>query len=302
MLRGCVTCLLFSAVLGLQGVSAQELEPRRWSHLPVGANFIGLSGLYSDKDIFFNPSLQIEDTEAEIYTAVVSYVSVFDVFGKSGRIDVLLPYSTARWKGLLAGQSASRRRRGFNDPRVRFAVNLIGSPAQRGKAFNPRPANTIVGAAVEITVPVGEYQSDKLLNLGGNRWVVKPQLGIVHNWGNWAAEITGSAWFFEDNDNFFDGYTLERDPVYGVQTHLIYTFRPGLWASLSGAYGNGGVSKIDGVDLRDRIDKTLWAFSLGFPVTQKQGIKLAYIRGDTRNNTGSDSNQYLATWSMMWGG
>ncbi len=124
---------------------------------------------------------------------MLSYVRVFGLFGKSARVDVLAPYSTARWDGKLEGKPASARRRGFNDPKVRFAVNLVGSPAQSGAAFRRFKTNTIVGAAVKVTVPVGENKKDKLLNLGGNRWVVKPQVGIVHNWDKWAAEITGSA-------------------------------------------------------------------------------------------------------------
>jgi hypothetical protein len=248
------------------------------------------------------PTLQLSDVKGEFYTGVLSYVRVFGLFGKSARVDVLAPYSTARWDGKLEGKPASARRRGFNDPKVRFAVNLVGSPAQSGAAFRRFKTNTIVGAAVKVTVPVGENKKDKLLNLGGNRWVVKPQVGIVHNWGKWAAEITGSAWFYEDNDNFFGGKKLEQDPLYSVQSHLIYTFRPGLWASLSGAYGAGGGTTVDGVSSRDRLDKTIWAVSVGLPVTSKQGIKFAYLRGDTHTNTGDDFNRYLFAYSVMWGG
>ena len=114
---------------------AQEVEPRRWSHLPVGANFAGLGYAYADTDILLDPTLQIENASAEIHTTAFSYVRALDVFGKSGRIDLMIPYSTGRWEGLLEGQPASTRRSGFNDPRVRFAVNLLGSPAQRGAEF-----------------------------------------------------------------------------------------------------------------------------------------------------------------------
>jgi hypothetical protein len=291
-------CLLFAA----QTVIAQELEPRRWSHLPVGANFISLASFYKDQKILFDPTLELEDVEGDLYTAAVGYVRVFDVLGKSGRIDMVLPYTTARWEGLLEGMPASTRRRGFNDPNVRFAVNLVGSPAQRGEEFQRYVVDTIVGAAVDITVPVGEYRDDKLINLGDNRWVLKPQLGVVHNWDKWAAEVTASVWFYQDNDDFFGGRTLEQDPLYGVQTHLIYTFRPGLWASASAAYGAGGQRSVDSIDAPDRTSKTLLAISAGVPIDRKQGVKATYLRGDTRENTGSDDNLFLFAYSLMWGG
>jgi len=124
-IRLSVVCLVFAAGVA----TAQELEPRRWTHLPVGANFIGIGSAYTDQKILFDPTLQLENVRGELYTAVASYTHVLNVFGKTGRIDLLLPYTTARWDGLLEGEPASTRRRGFNDPHVRFAVNLIGSPA-----------------------------------------------------------------------------------------------------------------------------------------------------------------------------
>ncbi|MGI9291654.1 MAG: transporter [Gammaproteobacteria bacterium] len=280
---------------------AQELEPRRWSHLPVGSSFAGFGSVYTDGSIRDIPSLEIEDADAEIYSAIASYVHVFDVLGKTGRVDVLLPYSTARWDGLLRGESASTRRRGFNDPRLRFSVNLVGSPAQRGDKFVKNYADTIVGAAVEVVVPAGYYNGDRLLNISGNRWVVRPQFGVVHNRGKWSGELTASAFFYEDNDDFFGGKELEEEPVYAIQGHLIHTFRPGLWASLSGAYGSGGRVKIDGERSGERLKKTLWGLSFGLPIDARQGIKFAYIRGDTHKDTGSDSNRFLFAYSMMWG-
>ncbi len=215
---------------------------------------------------------------------------------------MLVPYSTGRWEGLLEGQPASTRRRGFGDPRLRFAVNLIGSPAQRGAAFQQFTVNTIVGAGLEITTPIGEYKENKLINLGGNRWVFRPQVGIVHNWGQWAAEITTSAWFYTDNDDFLGDKTREQDPLIGVQSHLIYTFRPGLWASISAAYGGGARSKINGVDARDQTGKFLWAASVGFPINRRQGFKIAYVHGQTTQDTGDDYNRVILAYSMMWGG
>jgi len=281
---------------------AQEVEPRRWSHLPVGANFVGLGYAYTDSDILLDPALQIENASAEIHTTAFSYVRALDVFGKSGRIDLMIPYSTGRWEGLLEGQPASTRRSGFNDPRVRFAVNLLGSPAQRGAEFRQFKVGTIVGAALEITAPLGDYQEDKLINLGNNRWTIRPQIGVVHNWDKWAAEITTSAWFFTDNDDFLDDQTREQDPLLSVQGHLIYTFRPGLWTSLSAAYGGGARSTIDGVEAGDRTGKFLWAASFGFSIDRRQGFKVAYMGGATRENTGDDFGRVIFAYSMMWGG
>ena len=291
--------LLVSCMTGLE---AQELEPRRWSHLPIGANFAGFGYAYSDYDIAFEPAVEIESARADVHTLVASYVRVLEVFGREGRVDFLLPYSTGRWEGLLEGEPASTRRNGFNDPRVRFAVNLFGSEPQRGADFRVEPVNTIVGAALEVIAPLGEYNEDRLINLGANQWVIRPQIGFVHTRNRWAAELTGSVWFYTDNDEFFDDNTRERDPLLSIQGHLVYTFRPGLWASLSAAWGEGGQSTISGQSSGDKIEKALWAISVGLPVTRRQGIKLAYVGGGTEATTGDDFSRLLMAYSVMWGG
>jgi hypothetical protein len=294
--------LLVLGLLFAQSVVAQEVEPRRWSHLPVGVNFAGVGYAYSDVDIFFNPALQLENVNGEIHTTVVSYVRGLNVFGKTGRIDFLVPYSVGRWDGLQAGVPASTRRSGFNDPKVRFAVNLIGPPAQRGADFRPFNAGTILGVALEVFVPIGEYYEDRLINLGKNRWTFRPQIGVVHSWNKWAAELTGSVFFYTDNDDFFDDTERKQDPLPALQGHLIYTFRPGLWASLSAAYGAGAESTIDGVEVGDEIGRYLLAASFGYPINRRQGIKFTYLLGRTTEDNGNDADRVLLAYSVMWGG
>ena len=51
--------LLAAGALG--SVEAQDLEPRRWSHLPTGLNVFGLATGATDGDIFFDPVLRAED-------------------------------------------------------------------------------------------------------------------------------------------------------------------------------------------------------------------------------------------------
>jgi len=294
--------LLFSALLAAPVASAQEAEPRRWSHLPVGATFGSVGYVYTDADINFNPALEIEDATGDVHTGILAMVNVFEFFGKPGRVDVMLPYTVGRWEGLLEGQPASTRRSGFNDPRIRFAVNLVGSPVQRGAEFAKYKVDTIVGVAVEVRAPVGEYQTDKLINLGGNRWVIRPQLGVVKQWGKWAAELTGSVWLYGDNDDFDEGQRRKQDPLFSAQTHLVYTFRPGLWASGSLAYGGGAQSEINGIQLNDRVGRWLYAASVGLPINRTQGVSVSYIGAKNDQPTGSESSKVLLVYSKMWGG
>ncbi len=42
--------------------------------------------------------------------------------------------------------------------------------------------DVIAGASLQVTAPLGQYDADKLLNVG-NRWSFKPELGVSKAWG-----------------------------------------------------------------------------------------------------------------------
>ena len=106
----------------------------------------------------------------------------------------------------------------MGDPRLRLSVNFIGAPALRGKEFQAYRAshsiNTVVGAALAVTLPLGEYEQEKLLNLGENRFIIRPQLGFVHTRGRWSYELTGSVFLYTDNDEFL-GNKINNRSVQG---------------------------------------------------------------------------------------
>ena len=66
-------------------------------------------------------------------------------------------------------------------------MNLYGAPPLKGKEFAAYRAKvdveTIVGTALVVHLPTGDYMDDKLINLGSNRFTFWPQFGVVHNRG-----------------------------------------------------------------------------------------------------------------------
>jgi hypothetical protein len=277
--------------------AAQELEPRRWSHVPVDSNFAGAAYVRTNGDIFFDPVLRIEDTTAEINSLIVSYLRSFELAGNTARLDVRLPFQQARWEGLLDGEPAAVERSGMADPRLRLSVNFIGAPALKGDNYlvylRENPVNTIAGAALAITLPLGQYYEDKLLNLGGNRYVVRPQMGVVHQRGPWSFELTGSVLFYTDNNQFFGGNKREQDPLYVAQTHIVRSFKRGIWASLSIGLDRGGRSTLNNEKKDDRRKDTLYAISVGMPLSRTTSIKAAYAQGRTHGEIGSDTDNFV---------
>lgn len=297
----CVALALFALH---SAASAQDLEPRRWTHLPVGMNVIGAGYVYTKADILTDPLLDIRDVELTDQTAAVSYVRSFALAGKTARVDVTLPYREARWSGELQGSIASAQRDGIGDPRLRFSINLLGAPALAGKDYvayrRDHAVHTTVGLAVAMTLPLGDYDSSRLLNLGNNRFSFRPQLGVLHTRGPWSYELTGSMYLFTENDEFFGDNQLKRDPLYALQAHTVRSFGKGLWVSVGAGYGTGGESNVNSLSQGDRRSDLLLGTSFGFPVSKTQGIKFAYVASRTRNDKNANVDSFLIGWSMRF--
>jgi len=280
---------------------AQDTEPRRWAQMPTGLNFIGVGTNYTQGDIFLDPVILAEDVTFRIAGAGLGYIRSFGMFGKTARVGVTVPYASGRWEGFVDGVYTSTRRRGFLDPRFRLSVLLYGGPAETPAEFaRSEKANTVGGAAVAIKLPLGDYLEDRLINLGQNRWMIRPQLGVTHTRNKWTYELTGSVFIFGDNDEFWGGNELESDPLYALQGHLIYTFRPGLWASLSTAYGSGLEATINGLPKDNKSANWVTAVSVGFPLSRTQGLKFAWLRFRSQAETGSDQDSLIVGWSLMF--
>lgn len=300
-----VWSLCLFLVLGLPLLClAQDLEPRRWSHLPTDKNFVGGGYAYTEADIFFDPVLRIEDVELEMHSWVVKYIRTFELFQKSARLGFVQGFQEGRWTGLVDGVHNSTKRSGLSDSILRLAINLYGAPPLAGKDFATYRAKTevetIVGTALVVELPTGDYRDDKLINLGTNRFTFRPQFGVVHNRGKWSMEVTGEVCLYTDNDDFFNGNRLEKDPFYILQSHLMYTFSPRLWTAVSAGYGYGGESTLNGVEKDDRRGNLSWAFSLGCPITRWLAAKAVYLGARSQEAVGEDSDSVAMVFSFLW--
>ncbi|NQZ53996.1 MAG: transporter [Piscirickettsiaceae bacterium] len=295
--------LFFTFISFMPSSYAMELEPLRWSHLPIGINFAGGGYAYTEANIFVDPVILLEDVDMELHTWAAKYIRTFSLFDKSARIDLSQSYQEGKWTGLVNGSPASISRKGLSDSFLRLAVNLYGSPPLTGKDFFAYRANTdvetIIGFALAIRLPTGDYMDDKLINLGQNRLVFRPQLGVTHKRGKWTSELTAEVAFHTDNDDFFNGKTREQEPLYIIHGHIIHTFRPGVWAGLSIGYDYGGESSVNGVNSDDKKQDIGWALSFTYPI-ERYSLKVAYIGTRTQEDVGLDTDTLVASLSFLW--
>ena len=303
MYRIIVTATCFASFLFTSNSYSQDLEPRRWNILPLGTQVLGGGYAYTSGDILFDPTLEIEDATVKANTLVLQYVRPFKLGNKFARVDVRLPISFVHWEGLLDGDFTSVDRKGFTDSRIRLSVNLIGPKASGPKElfqyFKENPVNTTVGVSIALTLPTGLYHADKLLNIGQNRFVIRPQVGVLHNRRKWSFELTSSVIFFTNNNDFFGGNTRTQRPMLAAQAHIIKRFESKLWTSISVGSGTGSKSTINNISKDDRRNDVLASISAGYPIAKKQSLKLAYVYSRTTRFIGSNTDSIVLGWALV---
>ena len=280
---------------------AQELEPRLYQNAPVGLNALVFGYGYSAGNILVDSSLPIEDFNAKVHGIAIGYVRSFNCFGKSAKIDVVLPVSWATFQGVVAGELRTRQPSGLADPRFRLAVNLLGAPALSPREFSRYRQKTIVAASLQVAAPLGQYDAERLINLGANRWSFRPEIGVSNARGRWYFEVAAGAWLFTENADYFRDSSLTQDPLYFVKGDVIYGFKPRVWLALEYGFATGGETRVEGASAAKLQRNSRVGVTFSFPVSGSQSLKVVWTSG-LSTRVGADFDSLNVLYQFTWVG
>lgn len=296
---------LAALALALTGVTAtaraQDIEPRAYSNAPVGVNFLIAGYVFTRGGLSTDPAVPITDARLNTSNAVLAYARVLDLWGKTGKFDAIMPYTRLFGTANFQGEPVERAVTGFARPAFRLSVNLYGSPALRLREFAGWKQDLIVGASLQVSPPWNQYDASRIVNIGTERWSVKPEIGISKAVGPWTLEMQAAATFFTDNDDFYGGKTRSQDPLYSLQGHVIYGFRSGKWISFDGTYFAGGRTTVDDVLSNDLQQNWRVGATLAVPVNRLNSIKF-YASSGVSARTGNSYDGIGLAWQYRWGG
>lgn len=281
-------------------VQAQSIEPRSYSNAPVGVNFLIGGYAYTRGGLALDPSLPLTDPSLHTSNAVLGYARTLDFWGESGKVDVIVPYTWLSGSALYLGNPVQRKVDGFADPLLRVSVNFYGAPALTLPEFRSYEQDLIVGASLQVSIPAGQYDDTRLVNIGTHRWYFKPEIGISKAWGPWTLEGKGAVTLFTTNNDFFNG-NRSQDPVYSFEAHAIYNFPYGIWASADATYFAGGRTTLNGTLDNDLQQNWRAGATLALPVDLHNSIKLYASKGLSAR-TGNSYDLLGAAWQYRWGG
>ena len=263
-------------------------------------NFLIAGYAYTRGGLEFE-SLPLTNVSFHTSNVILAYARSIDVVGMSGKFDVVVPYTWLSGSADYLGQPVQRVVCGPSDPLFRISVNFYGAPALSLKDFAGYRQDLIVGASLQVSAPLGQYDGTRLVNIGTHRWSFKPEVGVSKALGPWTLEAQGAATFYTDNHDFFGGDARAQKPLYSIQSHAIYAFESGVWTSLDGTYFAGGRSTLNGQLANDLESNWRVGGTLAIPVDRRNSVKLYASRGVSAR-TGNDFDLFGVAWQYRWGG
>jgi hypothetical protein len=260
--------------------SAQDLEPKAYSASPVGAAFLVTGIGRSTGAIVVDPTLPISDVDAKINAAFLAGGYTFGMFGQLALVTAAVPYSWGNVSGVVGEDAREVSRSGLADLRLKFSINVVGNRAMRAREYVRAPRRVIVGTSLTVAAPSGQYSGAKLVNLGTNRWSVKPEFGVSVPRGRWDLDGYLGVWLFTNNSNYYPGdSTRSQDPVVALQGHASYTLRPRAWVAFDATWYAGGGSQVEGGQPARGMNNARLGATLSFPMGRQQSFKVSYSSG-----------------------
>jgi len=237
---------------------------------------------------------------------LAGYARTFSLFDRAAMAAIIEPMGEISGDVTAAGRSSHQSALGFGDPMLEFDVNLIGPPAQKDlvDAMRYEPGFSL-DLLLDLALPIGEYDNDRQLNLGQNRWYGRLGSPIVWQLGPWVPgqrttlEFLPAVWFFGDNTDYV-GQTLSTDPMFQLDAHLTRDFTEHFWGALDVAWYYGGKANIDGVE-GDTLNNVGVGLTLGYQINDNLSLSVGYK--STVNDTNSGDLQmdaFMATLVAGW--
>lgn len=291
-----------AAILSVAAGSAlaQSIEPRSLSAAPTGVNFALVGYSFTSGGLSFDPAIPIDDASLRIHGPAFAYARTFGLIGRPAKVDVILPVGVLSGDATFNGDPVRRDVSGIFDPLFRLSVIFTGAKAMTPAEFRNYNPDLTVGASVQVSAPLGQYDATRIVNLGSNRWFVKPEIGVAKRSGPWNFELKGAATFYTANADFFGATTRSQKPLLQAQAHVIHNWASGVWLSVDGGYLWGGRTTVDGIADNNLQSNWRAGATLAVPVDRRQSIKLFASTG-VSSRTGNGYDLAGVLWQYRWG-
>lgn len=260
--------------------------PRVHGPAPIGVNVLMLNGLsLQDANRAFDPSLISPFAKFDTSILNIQYGRTSAIKGR-----------VVTWVGILRGGQTQRRTlnpivrnssSGFADPFIGASINLAGLPPMTVQEFRQFEPRMVINFLIGASLPLGEYDSENVVNLGSNRWTLRFALPMVYTFSRFEGKkgtlelIPNLHVYTENRDK-----NLKQDPLFTLEGHATHDFSARSWGSLGILYTQGGKTSINGVTQNGSQKSLGLSASLGMEISPRWALRLRYGNSVAQNEFG----------------
>jgi hypothetical protein len=289
------------AVLGAREQAyAQFTEAHNYDNTPVGTNQLELAYAYGHSDTSLDTSLIVAGARLNLNQGSIDYTHYFSFAHRLVWANASLPI--AGLSGSVSGTNISGSNTGTGDSSYELAALLKGGPALSVAQFENYKPTTIIGASLSISAPTGKYDTNRILNLGSNRWAFKPEIALSHPFGHeqkWEFDAYANAEFYTNDTSYHGREILRQQPLPGVEGHISYSFTNSLWASLDTRYCFRGTTSVNDVNQNNAQKNFTLGSEVNVSLNSKNSLAFEFAKALVHENSAAYTGfavKYNYTW------
>jgi hypothetical protein len=282
-------------------VYAQFAEAHHYDNAPVGVNQLELAYAYAHSDASIDTSLVVAGARFNLNQGTFTYTRYFGFLHRAAWVEASVPL--ADLSGSISGTNIQGSITGSGDSSYAVTALLKGGPALSADQFADYQPTTTVGMSLTISAPTGQYNSNKLLNLGSDRWSFKPEIAVSHPFGfeqKWQCDVYAHAYFFTDNTSYKGREILRQEPLPGLEGHVSYFFVHNAWASIDTLYSFRGATVINGVHQNDAQKNFTLGSEVNVSLNPRNSLVFQFAKALVHQN-GPALTGFAVKYSYSWG-
>jgi hypothetical protein len=300
-LRGAWMAIFLASSMTL--LRAQDLAPRAYVITPLHSNAVTLTYGFYNGSLLFNGAVPVTGTTGTYSVPVFTYYHSFGLLGRSANISASLPYAIGTFRGKVTGADTQIYRSGLLDATFRLSVNLEGGPAMQLSEMSKWVEKSLMGISVKVVPPTGQYDPNRLINWGSNRWSFKPEFGYSRRRKHLVVDGYAGVWLFTKNQQSYTPTGPQpqtQNPIGSFESHLSYDLKPRLWFSIDGNFWIGGEGSLKGAENpATRQTSSRIGATASLPLTKHQSVKVSYS-DDLYVRFGGAYRNLSVAWQYSW--
>lgn len=204
-------CLVVAVPSASLPTCAQFTDAHTYDNTPIGINQLELNYAYVHANASIDTSLVIAGARLNLNQGTINYTHYFGLAKHLMWVSAGFP--VAGLSGDVTGANIRGSTTGAGDSSYQVAALLKGGQALTVAQFENYKPTTTLGVSLTIIAPTGLYHPQKILNLGSDRRLFKPEIALSHPFGpelKWQVDAYANVYFYTTTPRITEGRFCDR--------------------------------------------------------------------------------------------